>query len=61
MEYLLYGSENGTHNTTDCTLTNTFGLTEFGSCYEEVMTFLPETPCFRLVSGLATNPIFHGV
>jgi hypothetical protein len=25
------------------------------------MTFLPETPDFRLVSGLATNPIFHGV
>jgi hypothetical protein len=31
MEYLLYGSENGTKNTKDCTLTNTFGLTEFGS------------------------------
>jgi hypothetical protein len=29
-EYLLYGSENCTQNTTDCTLTNTFGLTEFG-------------------------------
>jgi hypothetical protein len=31
MEYLLYGYENGTQNTTDCTLTNTFGLTKFGS------------------------------
>jgi hypothetical protein len=30
MEYLLYGSRNGTKNTIDCTLTNTFGLTEFG-------------------------------
>jgi hypothetical protein len=30
-KYLLYGSENFTQNTTDCTLTNTFGLTEFGS------------------------------
>jgi hypothetical protein len=30
-KYLLYGSENCTQNTTDCTLTNTFGLTEFGS------------------------------
>jgi hypothetical protein len=26
-EYLLYGSENFTKNTTDCTVTNTFGLT----------------------------------
>jgi hypothetical protein len=26
-KYLLYGSENFTQNTTDCTLTNTFGLT----------------------------------
>jgi hypothetical protein len=31
MEYFLYGSENSTQNTIDCTLTNTFGLTEFGS------------------------------
>jgi hypothetical protein len=32
MEYLLlYGSENGKKNTADCTLTNTFGLTEFES------------------------------
>jgi hypothetical protein len=29
-EYLLYESENGTKNTTECTLTSTFGLTEFG-------------------------------
>jgi hypothetical protein len=29
-EYLLNGSENVTHNTKDCTLTNTFGLTKFG-------------------------------
>jgi hypothetical protein len=31
MEYMLYGSKNGTHDTKVCTLTNTFGLTEFGS------------------------------
>jgi hypothetical protein len=31
MEYLLNGYENVTQITTDCTLTNTFGLTEFGS------------------------------
>ena len=30
-KYLFYEYENGTHNTTDCTLTNTFGITEFGS------------------------------
>jgi hypothetical protein len=30
-EYLLYGYKNGTYNTIYCTLTNTFGLTEFGS------------------------------
>jgi hypothetical protein len=35
-KYLLYGSENGTHNTTDCTLTNTFGLTEFGSVMKKL-------------------------
>jgi hypothetical protein len=29
-KYLLYGYENGTQNTTDCTLTNTFCLTKFG-------------------------------
>jgi hypothetical protein len=40
MEYLLYRSENCKQNTKDCTLTNTFGLTEFGY----VMMFLPETP-----------------
>jgi hypothetical protein len=26
----IYGSENCTHNTKECTLTNTFGLMEFG-------------------------------
>jgi hypothetical protein len=31
MKYLLCGSKYGTKNTTDCTLTGTFGLTEFGS------------------------------
>jgi hypothetical protein len=31
MEYLLNRSENVTHNTKDCTITNTFGLTKFGS------------------------------
>jgi hypothetical protein len=30
MEYLLNGYETVTQNTTYCTLTNTFGLTEFG-------------------------------
>jgi hypothetical protein len=30
MEYLLYGYENGTQKTKDCTITNTFCLTEFG-------------------------------
>jgi hypothetical protein len=30
-EYLLYGSKNVTQHTTDCTITETFGLTEFGS------------------------------
>jgi hypothetical protein len=35
-EYLLYGYENGTKNTTDCTLTNTFGLTEFGSVMKKL-------------------------
>ena len=33
---LLYGSENCTQNTTDCTLTNTFGLTEFGSAMNKL-------------------------
>jgi hypothetical protein len=36
MEYLLYGYENGTKNTIDCTLTNTFGLTEFGSVMKKL-------------------------
>jgi hypothetical protein len=36
MEYLLYGSENCTQNTTDYTLTNTFGLTEFGSVMKKL-------------------------
>jgi hypothetical protein len=31
MEYLFNGSKNVTQNTTDYTLTNTFGLTKFGS------------------------------
>jgi hypothetical protein len=35
-KYLLYGSENCTQNTTDCTLTNTFGLTEFGSVMKKL-------------------------
>jgi hypothetical protein len=35
-KYLLYGSENFTQNTTDCTLTNTFGLTEFGSVMKKL-------------------------
>jgi hypothetical protein len=36
MKYLLYGSENGTQNTKDCTLTNTFGLTKFGSVMKKL-------------------------
>jgi hypothetical protein len=36
MEYLLNGSENVTNNTTGCTLTNTFGLTEFGSVMKKL-------------------------
>jgi hypothetical protein len=35
-EYLLYGSENFTQNTKECTLTNTFGLTEFGSVMKKL-------------------------
>jgi hypothetical protein len=35
-EYLLYGSENCTKNTKDCNLTNTFGLTEFGSVMKKL-------------------------
>jgi hypothetical protein len=31
MKHLLYGSENGTQNTTECIVTNTFFLNEFGS------------------------------
>jgi hypothetical protein len=30
-EYLLYGSENVTQHTINNNITNTFGLTEFGS------------------------------
>jgi hypothetical protein len=36
MEYLLYISENGTKNTTNFTITNTFGLTEFGSVMKKL-------------------------
>jgi hypothetical protein len=32
----LYGSENGTKHTTDCTITNSFGLTEFGSVMKKL-------------------------
>jgi hypothetical protein len=35
-KYLLNGSENVTHNTTNYTLTNTFGLTEFGSVMKKL-------------------------
>ena len=35
-ECLLYGSENGTQNTTNSTLTNTFVLTEFGSIMKKL-------------------------
>jgi hypothetical protein len=36
MEYLLYGSENCTKNIIDCTITNTFGLTKFGSVMKKL-------------------------
>jgi hypothetical protein len=36
MEYLLYGSENGTKNTIEYTLENTFGLVEFGSVMKKL-------------------------
>jgi hypothetical protein len=36
MEYLLYGFENCTQNTIECTLNNTFGLTEFGSVMKKL-------------------------
>jgi hypothetical protein len=35
-KYLLNGYENVTKNTKDCTLTNTFGLTEFGSVMKKL-------------------------
>jgi hypothetical protein len=36
MKYLLHGSENGTKTTTNCNLTSTFGLTEFGSVMKKL-------------------------
>jgi hypothetical protein len=36
MEYLFYESENGTHNTTNYTLTNTFVLIEFRSVMKKL-------------------------
>ena len=36
MEYLLCGSENFAQNTTDYTLTKTFGLIEFGSVMKKL-------------------------
>jgi hypothetical protein len=36
MEYFLIGSENVKKNTIDGTLTNTFGLTEFGSIMKKL-------------------------
>jgi hypothetical protein len=36
MEYLLYRYENGTQHTMDCTITITFGLTEFGYIMEKL-------------------------
>jgi hypothetical protein len=36
MEYLLYRYENGTKHTKDYTLTNTFGLIEFGSVMKKL-------------------------
>jgi hypothetical protein len=42
MKYFLYGFENGTKNTKDYTLTNTFGLTKFGSVMKKVQRFYPK-------------------
>jgi hypothetical protein len=39
MEYLLNGYENFTQHTKDFTLTNTFGLTEFGSVMKKLLCF----------------------
>jgi hypothetical protein len=36
MEYLISGSENHTKHTMDCTLSNSFGLTEFGSSMKKL-------------------------
>jgi hypothetical protein len=36
MEYLLNRSETVTKNTKECTITNTFGLTEFGSVMKKL-------------------------
>jgi hypothetical protein len=36
MEYLFTRSKNVTKHTKDCTLTNTFGLTEFGSVMKKL-------------------------
>jgi hypothetical protein len=35
-EYLIFGSENHTKNTMDCTLSNSIGLTEFGSSMKKL-------------------------
>jgi hypothetical protein len=36
MEYFLNSSENITKNTTDCNITNTIGLTKFGSVMKKL-------------------------
>jgi hypothetical protein len=36
MEYLIYGSENHTKHTKECTLSNSFGLTKFGSSMKKL-------------------------
>jgi hypothetical protein len=36
MEYLLNQSETITNHTTDCNITNTIGLTEFGSVMKKL-------------------------
>ena len=42
MEYFLYKYENGTKHTKNCTLTNTFGLTEFEFVMKKLWRFYPK-------------------
>jgi hypothetical protein len=46
MEYFLNRYEIVTKHTTECTLTKTFGLIEFGSIISKLLHFFPETHVF---------------